>query len=229
MRTTQPDAAKVWKQLEDDLVPRLRLSTTERSVYAHLLRHSFLEGKSRLHFSIAWLSRGTRLSGAARESVRRLVDKGVLRLLERSRAGHVVDVLLPHQIRSTPPPAVSPRSSVSASLEDMDFLKVRSLGKFIHARERGLCFYCLRLLSRRTRCLDHVVPRVQRGRNSYRNLVSACVECNSRKGERSGEDFLRFLYRQRRLTDAELNGRLRLLSSLAAGKLRPALPAASCR
>jgi len=103
MNTKSPNAAQIWKQLEDDLVPRLRLSTTDRAVYSHLLRHTFLEGKSRLHFSIAWLSRGTRLSGAARESVRRLVDKGALRLLERSRAGHVIEVLLPHQIRSSRP------------------------------------------------------------------------------------------------------------------------------
>lgn len=38
------------------------------------------------------------------------------------------------------------------------------------------------------------------------------------------EDFLRSLYRKRRLTDAELNGRLRSLDALAAGKLRPPQP-----
>ena len=37
------------------------------------------------------------------------------------------------------------------------------------------------------------------------------------------DDFLRALYRKRRLTDAELDGRLRALDALAAGKMRPAL------
>jgi 5-methylcytosine-specific restriction endonuclease McrA len=73
------------------------------------------------------------------------------------------------------------------------------------------------------RCLDHVVPRVRFGRNSYRNLVSCCLECNSRKGDRAARDFLRTLYRLGRLTGAELDGRLRALKELAAGKLRPSL------
>lgn len=74
------------------------------------------------------------------------------------------------------------------------------------------------------RCLDHVVPLVRRGRNGYRNLVSSCAECNSQKGERRTEDFLRWLYREGRLSAGELSGRFRALAALAAGKLRPALP-----
>jgi hypothetical protein len=50
------------------------------------------------------------------------------------------------------------------------------------------------------------------------------VDCNSKKGERSAEEFFRSLYRDRRLSDAELSGRLRALDDLAAGKLRPPLP-----
>jgi hypothetical protein len=65
------------------------------------------------------------------------------------------------------------------------------------------------------------VPLVRRGRNTYRNLVSSCLECNSRKRDRPAPDFLRTLYRQGRLTPAELTARLRALQSLAAGKLRP--------
>lgn len=67
------------------------------------------------------------------------------------------------------------------------------------------------------------MPRFQLGRDSYRNLVSCCLECNSQKGETSAEHFVRWLYRERRLTAAELSGRLRALDALAAGKLKPAL------
>jgi hypothetical protein len=43
-------------------------------------------------------------------------------------------------------------------------------------------------------------------------------------GRRSAaEDFLRSLYRLRRITSAELESRLRALEALAAGKLRPVL------
>jgi len=55
------------------------------------------------------------------------------------------------------------------------------------------------------------------------NLVSSCVECNSVKRDTSAPDLLRRLYREHRLTSAELAARLRALKSLAAGKLRPSL------
>jgi hypothetical protein len=44
---------------------------------------------------------------------------------------------------------------------------------------------------------------------------------NTRKNDRPARDFLRTLYRLGRLTPAELDGRLRALKDLAAGKLRP--------
>jgi hypothetical protein len=42
-------------------------------------------------------------------------------------------------------------------------------------------------------------------------------------GDRSAADFLRWLYRERRLTAAELAERLRTIDALASGKLRPSL------
>jgi hypothetical protein len=53
--------------------------------------------------------------------------------------------------------------------------------------------------------------------------VSCCLECNSQKAERPAEEFLRRLYRERRLSTADLTGRLRALYALSAGKLIPAL------
>jgi hypothetical protein len=63
MKTKIPNASLVWKQFEDHLILRLRLSTVDRAIYSHLLRHSRLEGKLRLRFSMAWLSRCTLISG----------------------------------------------------------------------------------------------------------------------------------------------------------------------
>ncbi len=115
-----------------------------------------------------------------------------------------------------------PLASVG-DLEKADFLESRALRQAIHAREGGFCFYCLRRLRPMVRGIDHVVPRVRGGSNGYRNLVSSCAECNSQKGERRAEDFLRWLYREGRLSAGELSGRLRALAGLAAGKLRPPL------
>jgi 5-methylcytosine-specific restriction endonuclease McrA len=225
MKNKKPNATQIWKHFEDFLVPRLRLSITDRAVYSHLLRHSRLEGRTRLRFSIAWLARGARLStNPARWAVRRLIAHGALRLLERSKAGHIVEVRLPDEIRATRHRKTSRRDArpLPRSLDfEEDFLKSSALRHSIHARERGRCFYCLRRLTPLIRCLDHVVPRVSFGSNSFRNLVSCCLQCNSQKRDRSAGDFLRWLYRHRRLTDAELTARLRALDALASGKLRP--------
>jgi 5-methylcytosine-specific restriction endonuclease McrA len=225
MKNKKTDAEHIWKQFEDLLVPRLRLSVTERAIYSHLLRHSHLEGRHRLRFSISWLARGVRLStGPARDALRRLLTRGVLRLVQRSRAGHLIEVRLPEEIRAARGPAPRPRP---AAHEAVDFLESKALRQAIHSRERGRCFYCLRRTTPLVRCLDHVVPLARRGRTSYKNLVSCCLECNSQKGERAAGDFLRRLYRERRLTAAELTGRLRALDALASGKLPPPLPAAA--
>lgn len=189
MKNKIPNGTQIWKDCEDFLVPRLPLSVTDRAIYSHLRRHSRLEGKVRLPFTIPWLARGARVSDcSAREAVRRLVAKGALRLVERSRQGHVVDVRLPEEIRAARHRSIAAGEAAlpsgAGSLEEIDFLKTKALRQTIHSRERGSCFYCLRRLNTRVRCLDHVLPRVHSGRNSYRNLVSSCVECNSQKGEK---------------------------------------------
>src|SRR5713226_2713382 len=231
MKTKKTNAELVWKQFEDLLVPRLRLSVVDRAVYSHLLRHSRLEGRARLRFSIAWLARGAGLStNPARWAVRRLLAHGALRLVERGKAGHVVEVRLPDEIRATRPRRIARRTArpLPRGIDfEVDFLKTRALRHRIHVRERGRCFYCLRRLTPLIRCLDHVVPRVSFGSNSYRNLVSCCLRCNSQKRDRPAGDFLRWLYRERRLTDAELTARLRALDALASGKLPPPLAAAA--
>jgi 5-methylcytosine-specific restriction endonuclease McrA len=226
MKNKPLNLKRIWIQFEDHLAPRLGFSLTDRAVYSHLFRHSRLVGKCRLRFSIAWLGRGTRLcDGPVRAAVRRLVGKGALRLIERSKAGHLVEVRLPEEIRGFGAHNIeggNPARAVrAANIEEVDFLKTKALRQAIHAREHGLCFYCQRRTSADKRCLDHVVSLVNLGGNSYRNLVSCCVECNSKKGEMAGADFLLWLYREGRLTANELTGRLRALEALAAGKLRP--------
>jgi HNH endonuclease len=227
----------LWMQFEDVLAPRLGLTVKERAVYCYLLRHSLVVGKLRLQFAVMSLARTLGLSvGPVRRAVRRLDEMGALRVLERNKTGHLVEMRLPEKIRAIRAGKNGALMAVgmgttgaageppAATLDATDFLKTWALRKTIHDRERGACFYCLRRTPANVQCLDHVVPRVRFGRNSYRNLVSCCLECNTRKGDRPAPDFLRTLYRLGRLTPAELDARLRALKDLAAGKLRPLLP-----
>src|SRR5207302_9136242 len=57
-----------------------------------------------------WLACAARLSNnPARNAVRRLVDHGALRLVDRTKAGHVVEVRLPDEIRAARPGPSAPR------------------------------------------------------------------------------------------------------------------------
>ncbi len=231
MNNKKINAVQVWKQMEDLLAPQLSFSLADRVIYSHLFRHSRLEGKLQLQFSISWLARGVGLSSKfTRDTVRRLIARGVLHLVEcNCRAQHVVRLRLPLEVKgvcaekiAAHRPAPAPRAVLN--IEEADFLEKQFLRQAIHEREGGRCFYCLRRLIPQRRCLDHVVPQANLGSNSFRNLVSCCLDCNSLKAERHAVEFVRSLYRDRRLSDAELSGRLRALDDLAAGKLIPPTP-----
>ena len=239
MKNKKTNAALVWKQMEDLLAPQLNFSLADRVIYSHLFRHSRLEGKLQLQFSISWLARGVGLSSKfTRDTVRRLIARGVLHLVEcNCRSQHVVRLRLPLEVKGVCgakiaghlPGGPAPAPHVVINIEEANFLEKQNLRGAIHAREGGRCFYCLRRITPHRRCLDHVVPRAELGQNSYRNLVSCCLECNSQKADRPAEEFLRRLYRERRLSTAELTGRLRALYELAAGKLLPPLAALPTR
>lgn len=55
----------------------------------------------------------------------------------------------------------------------------------IYARDANQCQYCGKHFSTRELTIDHVIPRVQNGINSWGNLVCSCVACNAKKGGRT--------------------------------------------
>lgn len=215
--------AWLWVEVEDRLVASLELSLIERAVYCHLLRHTRVVGKRRLRCSMAWLGRGTRISSKlARDGVRSLAHKGALRIVERSNTGHVIEVLSPGEIagcRGREPDAPA------FDLEKANFFATAELRQAIYARDENRCFYCRRRLRQHMRALDHVVPRAEHGQDSYRNLAACCVECNGEKRGQEAGELLRKLYREGRLSGAELAERLGAVKALAQGKLKPTLGA----
>ncbi len=235
MKNTKVNAAQVWKDFEDLLAPGLSLSVHDRVVYSHLFRHGRLEGKLDFQFSLDRLALGTGMSrSGARQALRRLQARGVLRLVRHSyQARHVVRLKLPSELRTLPSARNTSAQSAfiaryRADIEKVDFLRYQNLRRSIREREGGRCFYCLRRVTHHNRCLDHVVPQAKLGGNSYRNLVSSCHDCNSRKKDRPAKELLRWLFRERRLSASEFRSRLRALADLAAGKLiPPVVPGAS--
>src|SRR5260370_40095713 len=143
MKNLKLNAEQDWKDFEDRLEPQLNFSVIDRAVYSHLFRHSRLERTLRFRFSMSCLPGRIRLSEqTTRQSVRRLIARGVLRLAERScNAHHVVCVRLPQELRALRAAETAARrparTSCGAGFAETDFLQTRALRRAIHAREGG--------------------------------------------------------------------------------------------
>jgi hypothetical protein len=147
-----------------------------------------------------------------------LEKKGCVEL-ERSREGHLVKVKTPEDLGLASPEG----QKESLDLEIIDFYTERRYVNVLLSRQDARCFYCLATLTAQTCALDHVTSQVDGGDNSYRNIVAACHNCNSKKAGVGAEDYLRALYRGSLLSEQEFEDRLQALDALRNGRLIPEL------
>lgn len=61
------------------------------------------------------------------------------------------------------------------------YKRVMLTRKNVLRRDRYRCQYCG---SRQRMTIDHVLPKSRGGKDTWENLVAACVPCNNRKGDR---------------------------------------------
>lgn len=66
-------------------------------------------------------------------------------------------------------------------------LKLPCSRRGVLARDRDTCQYCGVQPGRASLTIDHVVPRSQGGLTIWDNVVTACRECNRKKGGRTPE------------------------------------------
>jgi hypothetical protein len=211
----------IFAEVQDFLIPKLDLDAYERSIYQYLLRHTRLLGAKDAVFSIDGMAQGTGFSSdKVRKAIRSMSGKGCIAIEDRSRKGHVIRVHLPAEINGVVP---AEPTTTHTDIEAVDFFTGRKYLQPLLRREGGTCFYCLRAITEDGCALDHVVPQVAGGDNSYRNIAVACHECNAGKQETPPADFLRALYRDGLLSKEDLQARLEALADLQAGNRKPSL------
>ena len=66
------------------------------------------------------------------------------------------------------------------------FKKIELSRKNILRRDDYYCQYCGKKTTELT--IDHVIPKSRGGIDSWENLVSACISCNNKKGNRTPEE-----------------------------------------
>lgn len=65
---------------------------------------------------------------------------------------------------------------------------VRLTRKNILIRDKHRCQYCGAEGTPATLTLDHVVPRCKGGKFTWQNIVTSCLDCNNKKGDRTVEE-----------------------------------------
>ncbi|MFC2082122.1 HNH endonuclease [Bacteroidota bacterium] len=68
----------------------------------------------------------------------------------------------------------------------LPYKKIIITRKNILKRDRHRCAYCGRGDLPLT--LDHIIPKSRGGEDNWENLVSACLPCNNKKGDRTPEE-----------------------------------------
>ncbi len=74
------------------------------------------------------------------------------------------------------------------------FKKIVLSRKNVIRRDGHRCQYCGRADLSLT--VDHVIPKARGGKDTWENLVCACVQCNNRKGDRTPHEALMPLLRK---------------------------------
>jgi hypothetical protein len=195
----------VIQEIVDDLQPLL--TPYEAAFYWYAFRHSIARnGKPHVRLNTRGMRGGVvkssysqavenRVSqGKMQEIYRALESIGAIRKVgEPNREGTLYQVFIPDEIEAcrkfrAEREAAEPKSDVKDS--EVDFYNVRENRIKVYERDEYKCRYCGKQLTRFTATLDHVMPVAEGGDNSFENLLTACLDCNSRKHKRPVGDFL---------------------------------------
>ncbi|HEV2400515.1 MAG TPA: HNH endonuclease signature motif containing protein [Candidatus Sulfotelmatobacter sp.] len=132
--------------------------------------------------------------GKVQDTLKALESIGAVRKeAEPNRDGTLYRVLIPDEIdvcRKFRAERKTAEPKVEVAESEIDYYNVRENRLKVYERDSYKCRFCDKQLTRFTATLDHVKPVVDGGDNSFGNLVTACLDCNSRKNRRTVGNFL---------------------------------------
>jgi 5-methylcytosine-specific restriction endonuclease McrA len=65
---------------------------------------------------------------------------------------------------------------------------VRFNRKNLYLRDQYVCQYCAKKFPTGTLSMDHVIPKSRGGHTSWHNIVTSCIICNTKKGDKTPEE-----------------------------------------
>ncbi len=217
--------SQTLRDIQDYLAPKL--DGWEQMIYHYVFRHTILEGMDTITVPArsVGLKIGKGRDGASELSrnsiprkLRTLEQKGAIKILGKTTSGTRVQIVLPRDI---PGLVRQPNEAAEADIETVDFFAAGENRLRIFERDARKCSYCLKSVANEESTLDHIISQSDGGNHSYKNLVTACFECNSRKHSRGAEEFLRENYRTKLISTGELEKCLAYIVAVGAGKIVP--------
>ena len=123
-----------------------------------------------------------------------LVNKGVISLAgDVNKQGTPYRVYLPEEIalcREAMAKAQKEQLPQIDPKQELDFYNIKENRLKVFERDKYLCHYCKKQLTRFSATLDHIQPVSKGGDNSYENLVTACLLHNSQRNAQPIMDYL---------------------------------------
>jgi hypothetical protein len=182
------------------------LQPYEAAIYWHMFRHSiiatgdvFVRVSTRgLQENVIVSFRVNQSTGLAlktvRDSLAGLVTKGAISLAgDVNRDGTPYRIHLPEEItlcRDAMSKAQKEQLPQIDPKRELDFYNIKENRLKVFERDKYLCHYCKKQLTRYSATLDHIQPVSKGGDNSCDNLVTACLLHNSQRNAQPIMDYL---------------------------------------
>ena len=184
--------------LQPDLQP------VETTVYWYMFRNSILKnGQQYIRVGQAALTNISASQHKGKDSIssklvsrtlKALQEKGAITIVgETTHSGSMYKVNLPDEIQSC-----IEREKAQKTVDDqpvdenkeLDYYNVSENRLKIFERDGFKCYYCTKQLTRFSAALDHIQPVSKGGDNSFENLTTSCLHCNSQRGNRPVMDII---------------------------------------
>jgi DNA-directed RNA polymerase subunit RPC12/RpoP len=185
---------EIIKSIVDYLQPLL--SPYEAAIYWYMFRHSIIEigdvfvrvSTRGLGSNVVMSASGKSVSlsyGKVQDTLIELENKGTIKKVgDTNRNGTLYQVLIPDEIE------ICKENMKKAQLEslpkidpkkELDFYNIKENRLKIFERDEYKCYSCGKILTRFSATLDHIDPVSKGGDNSYENLITCCLHCNSKR------------------------------------------------
>ena len=179
----------------------------EAAIYWFMFRHSILAtGQQYVRASVRGLTSGVVMPTArggksdslsyssVQTALQGLEEKQViLKAGDTNREGTLYKVNLPDEVPACDELMKEKAGKEIAEIDikkELDYYNVQANRLKIFERDGYKCHYCKKQLTRFSATLDHIQPVSKGGDNSYANLITACLHCNSERGNKPVMDII---------------------------------------